>query len=1172
VIKYQLAAATLAIWENDVRRFAPDEHLRWQTLLEALPDDISPEGLRDALAPIAAKSDKEQSQFVEIFEQAKTAVKAINEQDEAQLPRPTSQPIGFWKKYGRRLTIAIQLAAIAFLSGLFIWNYFGQRGKPERLKIYASIPAKTSETFCPDSLELTKVKRDYGTQNGLSPIITTRFGTYDFTKSRISTDGCFTFTAKDTSGFDSIRTQLFDFGHGIVEADIFIEIVKNQTTGNPEGQPQLTYRFTTHPPPFNHDQLLRNLAFKPADPLTAFFAQWANWLKAGLLLILAGLLYIFVQWRARRRQKLIAQRDKSAKPPYIWNIRIKNLPPPDPGEAFGGTINALRRRTDDESRLIDLPETIRATIRKGGMAIFRYRQQTRPPEYLMLVDRQHATDHRARLYDDLYHILRQNEVLVDRFFFDGDIRLCYNDEHPDGLAPDELLFRFPNHRLLIIGAGRQMFSATTGRLAKWTESFGRWKDRALLSPLPFAEWGRRERALADLFRFTPATLPGIRRLIDAFEADEALGAAQFDKLAPLAFGDPILLEDGDLLLTLDKHFPDPLTRTWLAACALWPELHYDLTGWLGQWLTQETGQPVATMARLGDLLRLPWFATGEMPDPARAILIDWLRQTRPDLENHLRIALHSLLEDNAPPAGSAAWDDFAMRVAFNEWQFTTDPKRKKALEDQIARWIDRNGDPDFIVIRELTGKPGPLDSLLPDSWKKRLFKGKMPGLGLRDIWRDVLGLGLPVFICAAIALWLSWRPQIPACSEGLEKVVVGRDTLSICPASPEGRLLLAEYRLRSAAQRKDATAFDSLSRVAFAYNSNLLPEALANVSNEAFNTGVPFYQNADILIQNTPGAPLNISILKSFVCNWFDRAIKIDTSLAWVRDGAAWCTTDATQQNQPTQPTITPTQVPISPTSIPLPVMINIKGGTFTMGCTDEQGSDCYSGEKPAHQVALSDYAIGKTEVTVGQYMAFVEATKSHYPEWLEENSQYNLNTGTDDHYKKLGTALQNPNNPIVGISWNDAVAYCQWLSQKTGRKYRLPSEAEWEYAARGGEKSLGSGYKYAGSNNLDDVAWYTDNSGAKTHGVAQKKPNALGIYDLSGNVYEWCSDWYGNYEDTGKPVLDPVGPGSGSFRVFRGGSWLSLARDCRVSYRNYYGAPVIRSNDLGFRLASSPQ
>jgi len=241
--------------------------------------------------------------------------------------------------------------------------------------------------------------------------------------------------------------------------------------------------------------------------------------------------------------------------------------------------------------------------------------------------------------------------------------------------------------------------------------------------------------------------------------------------------------------------------------------------------------------------------------------------------------------------------------------------------------------------------------------------------------------------------------------------------------------------------------------------------------------------------------------------------------------------------------------------------MVFVKGGTFQMG-SDDGNSD----EKPIHSVTVSDFYISKYEVTVNEYMKFANETNSHFPEWKEKNSNYNVDTGTDDHYKRIGDALKKGNNPIVGISWNDAVAYCKWLSQKTGQTYRLPTEAEWEYAARGGTNYTDY-YTYSGSNTIDDVAWYSSNSSSHTHTVGTKTANQLGIYDMSGNVWEWCSDkWHDNYEEA--PTDGSAWEnGSGSSRVHRGGSWGSNANGCRVAFRSYGGSPNNCNYIGGFRI-----
>jgi formylglycine-generating enzyme required for sulfatase activity len=154
---------------------------------------------------------------------------------------------------------------------------------------------------------------------------------------------------------------------------------------------------------------------------------------------------------------------------------------------------------------------------------------------------------------------------------------------------------------------------------------------------------------------------------------------------------------------------------------------------------------------------------------------------------------------------------------------------------------------------------------------------------------------------------------------------------------------------------------------------------------------------------------------------------------------------------------------------------------------------------------------------------------------------------------------------PVERVSWNDVQVFLQKLNQQTGMNYRLPTEAEWEFAAHGG--STGSPTEYSGSNNIDDVAWYYNNSGNTSHPVGQKLPNELGLYDMSGNVYEWCADWYGSYNSTEQ--TDPTGPVSGSDRVLRSGGWYDIAFFCRVAGR-YYDSPANSHSGIGFRVALS--
>ena len=218
--------------------------------------------------------------------------------------------------------------------------------------------------------------------------------------------------------------------------------------------------------------------------------------------------------------------------------------------------------------------------------------------------------------------------------------------------------------------------------------------------------------------------------------------------------------------------------------------------------------------------------------------------------------------------------------------------------------------------------------------------------------------------------------------------------------------------------------------------------------------------------------------------------------------------------------------------------MVKVEAGTFMMGATSEMQKPWYD-EKPVHQVTLTnDYYMGKYEVTQNLWKAVMGRNPSKFK----------------------GDDL-----PVEKVSWDDCQEFISKLNSMTGRKFRLPTEAEWEYAARGGKKSRG--YQYSGSSKMSEVAWYTANSGSKTHPVGKKQANELGLYDMTGNVLEWCQDWYGSYVSSSQ--TNPTGAFSGFFRVFRGGSWYGNAGNCRSSCRDSYN-PGNRNFDLGLRLVLS--
>jgi formylglycine-generating enzyme required for sulfatase activity len=242
----------------------------------------------------------------------------------------------------------------------------------------------------------------------------------------------------------------------------------------------------------------------------------------------------------------------------------------------------------------------------------------------------------------------------------------------------------------------------------------------------------------------------------------------------------------------------------------------------------------------------------------------------------------------------------------------------------------------------------------------------------------------------------------------------------------------------------------------------------------------------------------------------------------------------------PETPAVPPPDVSSNPDSI---AMVLVEGGTFMMGCTPEQDCSDSDDGRPAHKVTVSSFYIGKYEVTQGLWKSVMGGNSP-------------LLTGDD----RL---------PVGDVKFNDVEAFIRKLNAKTGKKYRLPTEAEWEYSARGGNKS--KGYKYSGGISRTNVAWYFSNSDYKTHLVGTKRANELGIHDMSGNVYEWVSDWYGKYSSEAQ--TNPTGPVTGSYHVIRGGSWDDSTNRSRVAYREYYkpGSHQTFNRELGFRLALDP-
>lgn len=271
-----------------------------------------------------------------------------------------------------------------------------------------------------------------------------------------------------------------------------------------------------------------------------------------------------------------------------------------------------------------------------------------------------------------------------------------------------------------------------------------------------------------------------------------------------------------------------------------------------------------------------------------------------------------------------------------------------------------------------------------------------------------------------------------------------------------------------------------------------------------------------------------------------------------------------------------PAAVQVHPSAPMLPQMVDVSGGVFLMGY---DGKDATDPEKPVHPVLVSDFSIGKYEVTIGEFRNFIAATgyqttaEREKSTFIYDNNGNSRQATVNWQYDINGNRIDSAqaNLPVVHVSWYDAVAYCNWLSEKTNKKYRLPTEAEWEYTARGGNKS--QLFDLTGANSLSVISWNGDNSGNTYHPVGGKKPNELGLFDMIGNVYEWCADWYDEHAYRSGSAENPTGPKSGNKKVIRGGSWY---RDGGPEYYRptirFLLDPKERGAKVGFRVCISSE
>jgi hypothetical protein len=489
-------------------------------------------------------------------------------------------------------------------------------------------------------------------------------------------------------------------------------------------------------------------------PAPNFYQRYRTLIYLTALLV-PLLLFFLYEWYRRRRRRLILERERRRKAPYVWPIRTNSpLPKLFDSEQFYTAARLLRRRQIDEFYRLDVEATVAATINSLGFPSFRYKSASKPPEYLALIDRASFRDHQAQLFGELTKALETEGVFIARYFYDDDPRVCRDESGEESLHLNELQNRYGNHRLLIFGDGAKLVDSLSGKLEMWTALLMNWQDRAILTPEPPARWNLRERALAQSFVLLPATLDGVGSLVDYFEAAVIPDMRVWTRTngaggAPIDFDRPINV----------KMLRDYLGKDvfeWLCACAIYPELHWDLTLYLGA--LPSMGNNLVREKNLLRLAQLPWFRTGSMPDNLRWLLINELP---PEKARAIRTSLIQLLEKNPPPKATIAEESYRLNLVAQRWLHSRSRQRLNDLLN-LMRSLPRSvALRDQTLVRYLESAPNPpLNITLPARFRKLFYAHGLPAFGLKTGARFLVTM-LTIGILMSAIMVLAPRPQQP---------------------------------------------------------------------------------------------------------------------------------------------------------------------------------------------------------------------------------------------------------------------------------------------------------------------------------------------------------------------------------------------------------------------------
>ena len=882
------------------------------------------------------------------------------------------------------------------------------------------------------------------------------------------------------------------------------------------GSPPAPFPATTHtvtlpiPPevPYVH----------PAGEAGRIAWQWTAILAP--IILLFG--YALFRWFLRRARAAVR---RGLKGPHYVPIQVE--PPAGPlfePQKVVELARRMRQREDAGHRVLDLPRTLSATIDAHGYPTFRFRAVRRPPEYVVLLERRSRLDHFTALTDTLLGKLQEDGVLLARYYFERNPRFVFSasDERFD---LENLVSAHEGYRLLVVGSSECLLDPGTAGIADWAQgAVGHCAHRAVL--VTDAPGRRRVARLqeAGLAVFA-ADLAGFEAAVDFFRAGGRGEGKPFPEFRR-ALAAPIALEsEADLAVGQDGPSPG---LAWLAACAVYRDLNWNLTLRLGRAVCGAAESGPVSEEQVSQIARTRWLREGVIPAHWRDRLVARIPER---LAEPVRQTLLGVLRKQVLPEDTFAWETWRDTLR----AFTMPDAGLGGGWKGVWRWDGPPEPWDLTCLRFLDRNRGPKWLRLPEWLRPWVFQDGVSLLGTRLQVFVVLGA---LVAGAGAGVWQPWRRHAAdfRLVRGTLVLDRGASFAGVPDLGPDrsfearaagGSLAVSTPRPYWAESiRMVKGGGGRVEVVVGTTHPQAGPVRILDVFVDRSAPTAP----ARVLVDYTGpaseaqvqcGAEVTDKIGIDFGIYSKDEGFTLDSVEA--RGGPCIVTVLGLDGSRDSRKVDVPERSGRRLNARDGLYYVWVPPGTFRMGCSPGDLA-CSNDEKLARQVTIpKGFWMGQTEITQEAYQKVVGKNPSDFK--------------------------GDPKLPVENISWNDADAYCRAVGM------RLPTEEEWEYAARAG--TTGSWY-----GNLDDIAWYVMNSGYKTHVVGGKRPNAFGLYDMLGNVWEWTADGYADYPARPQAAQ---GPRDGSLRVLRGGSWDFSPRGLRASVRGG-NDPAQRSNNIGAR------